>query len=50
MVHGVTTEWDDIQVKMGNYKPLEKEATGEQIFQESIEQLEAYDNKLIMNS
>ena len=50
MVHGVTTEWDDIQVKMGNYKPLEKEPTGEQIFQESIEQLEAYDNKLIMNS
>ena len=32
MVHGVTTEWDDIQVKMGNYKPLEKVATGEEIF------------------
>ena len=28
MVHGVTTEWDDIQVKHGNYTPHEKVETG----------------------
>ena len=50
MVHGVTTECDDIQVKMGNYKPLPKEPTGEEIFQESIEHLEAYDPKRVMTS
>lgn len=37
MVHGVTTEWDDIQVKMGNYKPLPHEPTTEEIFRENIE-------------
>ena len=37
MVHGVTTEWDDIQVKMGNYKPHPHEATTEEIFRENIE-------------
>ena len=50
MVHGVTTEWDDIQVKMGNYKPLEKEPTGEDIFQENIQTIEHYDNKYVMNA
>ena len=49
MVHGVTTEWDDIQVKMGNYKPLPKEPTNDEIFAETTENLEVYDNKLIMN-
>ena len=29
MVTGVTTEWDDIQVKMGNFTPHEKVATGD---------------------
>ena len=29
MVTGVTTEWDDIQVKMGVYKPLEKGPTND---------------------
>ena len=50
MAHGVTTEWDDIQVKMGNYKPLEKEPTSEQIYQENTENLEQYDNKFAMNA
>ena len=50
MVHGVTTEWDDIQVKMGNYKPLPHEPTTEDIFRENIEQLELYDNKLVLNA
>ena len=49
MVHGVTTEWDDIQVKMGNYKPLPKEPTNDEIFAETTEGLEVYDNKLVMN-
>ena len=35
---------------MGNYKPLPKEPTTEEIFQENIDQLEHYDNKRIMNA
>ena len=50
MVHGVTTEWDDIQVKMGNYKPLPKEPTTEEIFRENIEGLENYDRRLVMSA
>ena len=34
MAHNVTTEWDDIQVRMGNYKPLEHVETGEELFNE----------------
>ena len=37
-------------MKMGNYKPLPKEPTTEEIFTENIEQLEHYDNKKIMNA
>ena len=48
MVHGVTTEWDDIQVKMGNYKPLPKQPTNDEIFQEVTDGLEYYDNRAIM--
>lgn len=32
MVTGVTTEWEDIQVKMGNWKPREEKPTSEDIF------------------
>ena len=49
MVTGVTTEWDDIQVKMGVYKPLEKGPTNDQIYEQSINELEYYDNKFVMN-
>ena len=49
MVHGVTTEWDDIQVKMGNYKPLPKEPTNDEIQNETMAALEHYDNRNIMN-
>ena len=49
MVHGVTTEWDDVQVKMGNYKPRPHVATSEEIFNEQINMMEHYDNKQIMN-
>jgi len=49
MVHGVTTEWDDIQVKMGNYKALPKEPTNDEIQTETMAALEHYDNRNIMN-
>ena len=49
MVHGVTTEWDDIQVKMGNYKPHEKVQTGYEALFETTEAMEVYDKKHIMN-
>ena len=49
MVHGVTTEWEDIQVKMGNWKAVEKPPTQDEIFQETIDNLEVYDNKAIMS-
>jgi hypothetical protein len=31
MAQGVTTEWEDIQVKMGNWKPREYVPTNEDI-------------------
>ena len=43
MANGVTTEWEDIHVKMGNYAPREKVKTGEELFQENMEQMEGYD-------
>jgi len=49
MVTGVTTEWDDIQVKMGNYKAHEKVASNDEVAEEQMEMLERYDNKLVMN-
>ena len=49
MVTGVTTEWDDIQVKMGNYTPHEKVASNDEVAEEQMEMLERYDNKLVMN-
>ena len=50
MVHGVTTEWEDIQVKMGNYTKLDKVPTEEDKFRENIEGLEYYDNRAAMNN
>ena len=50
MVTGVTTEWDDIQVKNGVYKALEKVPTGAEIFKENIDLLENYDRRMVMNS
>ena len=32
MARGVTTEWEDIQVKMGNWTPVEKGPTTDEIF------------------
>ena len=49
MARGVTTEWEDIQVKMGNWKPVEKGPSTEQIFTETVTLNELYDPKLIMS-
>ena len=45
MVQGVTTEWEDIQVKMGGYAAVEKGPTDFEDFQETIDQVEHYDPK-----
>jgi len=43
MAYGVRTEWEDIQVKMGNYLPREKDPTNDEIEKVAIETLEKYD-------
>ncbi len=50
MARGVTTEWEDIQVKMGGWTKVEKGPTTEEIFQESVNMNERYDYKLLMNN
>ena len=42
MATGVTTEWDDLQVKMGNWLPREKGPTTEEVFQVNQEIAENY--------
>ena len=44
MARGVTTEWEDIHVAKGNWKPREHVPTSEEIFQNQQETVEAYDN------
>ena len=44
MARGVTTEWEDIHVKNGNWKPREHVATSEEIFQAQQEVVEGLDN------
>ena len=43
MAYGVSTEWEDIQVKMGNYLPRDKEKTNDEVEKITIETLEKYD-------
>jgi hypothetical protein len=44
MAHlGQTTEWEDIQVKMGNYMARDKEPTNDEIEKIAIDLLENYD-------
>ena len=43
MANGVTTEWYDIQVKNGNFIPIEKPPTGEELFNENLEFMEGYE-------
>ena len=40
MASGVTTEWEDLQVKFGNWLPRPKSPTGEEIAQANLEQVE----------
>lgn len=49
MARGVTTEWEDIQVKMGGWTAVDKGPTQEEIYQETVNLNELYDNKLVMN-
>ena len=45
MANHVTTQWHDIQVKMGNYVPIELPPTGEEVFQEGFKMMEGYEEK-----
>ena len=44
MARGVTTEWEDIHVAKGNWKPREHVATSEEVFQAQQEVVENLDN------
>ena len=44
MARGVTTEWEDIHVKKGNWKAREHVPTSEEIFQSQQEVVEGLDN------
>jgi len=44
MARGVTSEWEDIHVKKGNWKAKEYVPTSEDIFQNQQLTVEAYDN------
>lgn len=41
MAQGVTTEWEDIQVRMGNWLPREMGPTNEEIAEANLEAVEA---------
>jgi hypothetical protein len=43
MANGVTTEWEDIQVKMGNYIATEKDPSNDLLEKLIIEEVESYD-------
>lgn len=40
MAYDVTTEWDDIHRKLGNYEALPEEKKQEEFIKENIEKLE----------
>ena len=43
MAHGVTSQWDDIQRNLGNFAPLEKEITPDELVNAAIDVLEQHD-------
>lgn len=45
MARGVTSEWEDIHVARGNWAPVEKPPTSEEVFQENLYHAEYYDYK-----
>jgi hypothetical protein len=50
MARGVTTEWEDIHVKKGNWKAREYVPTSEDIFWNQQENVEKYDNWKDLNA
>jgi len=44
MARGVTTEWEDIQVKHGNWTKKDYVPTSEDVFEAQQENVESYDN------
>ena len=42
MASGVTTQWEDIHVKLGNYVPRDHVTTGEELHEFNNELAEAY--------
>jgi len=50
MARGVTTEWEDIQVKMGGWTKVDKGPTTEEIFKENVDRNEKYDYKMAMSN
>lgn len=50
MARGVTTEWEDLQVKAGNWTKVEKEKDEETVWTETLEMNERYDPKLLLNN
>ena len=49
MVQGVTTEWEDIQVKMGNWKAVEKPPTANEEWEHAVDMAEYYDPRAQLN-
>ena len=50
MARGVTSEWEDIQVKMGNWTAKEYVPTSEDVFETQQETVQQYDNWKDMNN
>lgn len=43
MASGITTQWEDLHVKAGNWEAREKKPTGAEIFKGQLEFAETYD-------
>ena len=43
MANGVTTEWEDIHVRLGNYLPRPKVPTTEELSQQAMDKAEKFD-------
>jgi len=45
MARGVTTEWNDIQEKMGGYTKLEREPNAEEEWEHNVSLMDLYDRR-----
>ena len=43
MAYNVTSEWDDIHVRLGNYEPHPKETTQAEFTKQALDKCEKYD-------